>query len=112
MVSTSCPVPAADRARLEQLCRYLLRPPVDQDRLRLTSDGRFLLELKSLYAALCHLTGAATPFVRPPRVPSLLAAGGPPASAFRQSLDAVFIRAVDHMEGPAYSYRKVVGCSW
>lgn len=45
MVSTSCPVPAADRAPLEQLCRYLLRPPVAQDRLRLTSDGRVLLEL-------------------------------------------------------------------
>jgi hypothetical protein len=25
-------VPAADRARLEQLCRYLLRPAVAQDR--------------------------------------------------------------------------------
>jgi Putative transposase len=27
-------VPAADRPRLEQLCRYLLRPAVAQDRLR------------------------------------------------------------------------------
>jgi hypothetical protein len=27
-------VPATDRARLEQLCRYLLRPAVAQDRLR------------------------------------------------------------------------------
>ena len=33
-------VPAADRPRLEQLCRYLLRPAVAQDRLRLLDDGR------------------------------------------------------------------------
>ncbi|MBI4542823.1 MAG: transposase [Gemmatimonadetes bacterium] len=43
-------VPAEDRARLGQLCRYLLRPPVAQDRLRLTGDGRVLLELKSAWA--------------------------------------------------------------
>jgi hypothetical protein len=43
-------VPATDRARLERLCRYLLRPPVAQDRLRLTGDGRVLLELKSEWA--------------------------------------------------------------
>lgn len=42
-------VPADDRARLEQLCRYLLRPPVAQDRLRLTGDGRIRLELKSAW---------------------------------------------------------------
>jgi len=33
--------------RVEQFCRYLLRPPVAQDRLRLTGEGRVLLELKS-----------------------------------------------------------------
>lgn len=27
-----------DRARLERLCRYLLRPPLAQDRLRLLAD--------------------------------------------------------------------------
>ena len=35
-----------DRERREQLCRYLLRPAVAQDRLRLTEDGRIVLELK------------------------------------------------------------------
>ena len=40
-------VPAADRARLEQLCRYRLRPAVAQDRLRLMGDGRVLLTLKA-----------------------------------------------------------------
>lgn len=43
-------MPADDRARLEQLCRYLLRPPVAQDRLHLTRDGRILVELKSEWA--------------------------------------------------------------
>jgi hypothetical protein len=46
----SLPVAAEDRARLEELYRYLLRPPVAQDRLRLTSDGRVLLALKSPWA--------------------------------------------------------------
>jgi hypothetical protein len=40
-------VPATDRARLEQLCRYLLRPAVAQDRLRQLDDGRVVLTLKS-----------------------------------------------------------------
>ena len=40
-------VPAADRTRLEQLCRYLLRPAVAQDRLRRLSDGRIVFTLKT-----------------------------------------------------------------
>jgi hypothetical protein len=40
-------VPREDRARLEQLCRYVLRPAVAQDRLRLSEDGRVVLELKA-----------------------------------------------------------------
>ena len=43
-------VPAGDRARLEQLCRYLLRPAVSQDRLKLLGDGRVLLALKTAWA--------------------------------------------------------------
>ena len=43
-------VPAADRTRLEQLCRYLLRPAISQDRLRLLGDGRILLTLKTTWA--------------------------------------------------------------
>jgi hypothetical protein len=39
-------VPPNDRARLEQLCRYLLHPPFAQDRLRLRADGRVVVELK------------------------------------------------------------------
>lgn len=39
-------VSAHDRDRLERLCRYALRPPVAQERLRLTPEGQVLLELK------------------------------------------------------------------
>lgn len=39
-------VPPNDRARLEHLCRYLLRPPLVQDRLRLRADGRVAIKLK------------------------------------------------------------------
>jgi hypothetical protein len=42
-------VPPNNRARLEQLCRYLLRPPLAQDRLRLRADGRVLVELKTVW---------------------------------------------------------------
>ncbi len=35
-----------DRARLEQMCRYVLRPPLAENRLRRLADGRVRLELK------------------------------------------------------------------
>jgi hypothetical protein len=38
-----------DRAGLERLCRYILRPPFGQERLRLRSDGRVALELKTAW---------------------------------------------------------------
>ena len=40
-------VSANDRAGRERLCRYVLRPPFAQERLRLQSDGRVALELKT-----------------------------------------------------------------
>jgi hypothetical protein len=39
-------VPPHDRARLEHLCRYLLRPPLVQERLQLRADGRVAIKLK------------------------------------------------------------------
>jgi hypothetical protein len=42
-------VAANDRAGLERLCRYILRPPFAQERLRLRSDGRIALELKTAW---------------------------------------------------------------
>jgi hypothetical protein len=35
-----------DRRRLEQLCRYLLRPPISQERLTLRPDGSVVVALK------------------------------------------------------------------
>jgi len=43
-------VPPRDRARLERVCRYTLRPPVADDRLRLTAAGRVMLELRHRWA--------------------------------------------------------------
>jgi len=42
-------VSANDRAGLERLCRYVLRPPFAQERLRLRSDGCIALELKTAW---------------------------------------------------------------
>ena len=39
-------IDANDRARLEQLCRYLARPPIAQERLTRLDDGRVRYELK------------------------------------------------------------------
>jgi hypothetical protein len=38
--------PARNRERLERLCGYGLRPPIAQDRLRLTGDGQIVLQLR------------------------------------------------------------------
>jgi hypothetical protein len=40
-------VAADNRGGLEQLARYVLRPPIAQDRLTRTADGRVLLTLKA-----------------------------------------------------------------
>jgi hypothetical protein len=42
-------VSAHDRAGLERLARYVLRPPFAQERLRRRSDGRVVLELKTAW---------------------------------------------------------------
>ncbi len=49
-ISTRWSSTASSRTRLEQLCRYLLRPAVAQDRLRLLADGRIVLTLKNAWA--------------------------------------------------------------
>jgi hypothetical protein len=43
-------VPGRDRARLERVCRYALRPPVAHERIRLTEQGQVLLELRHRWA--------------------------------------------------------------
>jgi len=42
-------VPPNDRARLEPLCRSLLRPPLAQARVQLRADGRVLVTLKTVW---------------------------------------------------------------
>jgi hypothetical protein len=39
-------VPAGQRARLERVCRYALRPPVTPERLHLTADGQVRVTLR------------------------------------------------------------------
>jgi hypothetical protein len=39
-------VPTRDRRRLENLCRYIARPPVSTERLSKLTDGRLLYRLK------------------------------------------------------------------
>jgi len=83
-------VGAQDRERLERLCRYILRPPVSDDRLELLDDGRILLELKTpfwdgtthlVYEPLELLEKVAAVIPRP-QVNQLIYAGvlGPNAS--------------------------------
>jgi hypothetical protein len=48
-ICTPTCVSGNDRAGLERLCRYILRPPFAQERLRLRTDGRIALELKTAW---------------------------------------------------------------
>jgi hypothetical protein len=62
-------VPPRDRARLERLCRYALRPPVAQDRVHLTREGQVLLDLLDgigPYSALRLLSEIGTDMSRWP----------------------------------------------
>ena len=43
-------VPAGARQRLEQVCRYVLRPPVSSERLHLAADGRVVITLRHRWA--------------------------------------------------------------
>jgi Putative transposase len=57
--------PAAPSPGLEQLARYVLRPPIAQDRLTRTADGRVLLTPKTEWsdgtmALLCIVSTMAS----------------------------------------------------
>jgi hypothetical protein len=57
-------VAADDRAALERLARYVLRPPVAQDRLALTPEGQVLVTLKAEWAdGTTHLLFAPVEFL-------------------------------------------------
>jgi len=57
-------VPAGQRARLEGVCRYALRPPVAGERLGVTGDGRVRLRLRRRWAdGTTHLEWEAVDFL-------------------------------------------------
>ncbi len=47
-------VGAGDQTRLERLCRYVLRPPLAQDSLALSEDGKVLLRLRRPWSDGTH----------------------------------------------------------
>jgi hypothetical protein len=53
-VHASAAVDGRDRRRLEQLCRYMARPPLCQERLEQPSDGRIRLSLKKAWKDGTH----------------------------------------------------------
>jgi hypothetical protein len=58
-VHAGAAVPSRDRQRLERLCRYVARPPIAQDRLELTADGRCRYDFRhawknGVHAVLLH----------------------------------------------------------
>lgn len=73
-------IPAGDRDRLMQLCRYLCRPPLGQHRLHRLRDGRVALALQRPWAdGTTHLVftpmellARPVPLVPRPRVNLLL----------------------------------------
>ena len=57
-------VPAGQRERLERVCRYTLRPPVTDERLRLGADGRVVLALRHPWAdGTTHVVFEPTAFL-------------------------------------------------
>ena len=57
-------VPPNNRARLEQLCRYLLRPSLAQDRIRLRADG-LGTDTSAWFVLEVVLAEAASPLAQP-----------------------------------------------
>jgi hypothetical protein len=88
-------VPAEDRAGLEKLCRYILRPPFAQGRLEETSGGRLLYTYRRsdtgrtavLVMTPQELVARLADLVHPPRVHTVRYHGVfAPRSRWRQSV--------------------------
>lgn len=57
-------MPAGQRARLERVCRYALRPPVAGARLRVAADGQVQLQLRHPWAdGTTHVSFTPTSFL-------------------------------------------------
>ncbi len=106
-------VAAHDRAALERLSRYVLRPPAAQDRLALTPEGQVLVTLKAEWGeGTTHLLFEPVEFLEK------LAALTPPAADKRSNLSrnpAHFMRrrgprpspaAPPHQQGSSRPLRK------
>jgi hypothetical protein len=72
-------VPAHDRAHLGRLCRYLVRPPLGNDRLQRLDDGRYSIRLKTAWKdgtshvvlSGVELVARLAALIPPPRVHSV-----------------------------------------
>ena len=47
-------VDGRDRKQLERLCRYVMRPPLSQERLEWRPDGRLELTLKNVWKGVAR----------------------------------------------------------
>lgn len=98
-VDASVRVPGHDKQRLERLCRYILRPPIANDRLRKLPDGRFELRLKKPWSdGTTHLVfdgvellARLVALIPPPRVHMIRYHG---VFAPRSRLRAQVVRAI------------------
>jgi hypothetical protein len=80
-------VPPTDRARLEQLCRYLLRPPLAQHRLQRRADGCVLIQLKTVWRdGTSHLVFEPIEFLE--KLAAIIARPAIHLITFRCELDA------------------------
>jgi hypothetical protein len=86
-------VPPNNRVRLEQLCRYLLRPPLVQDRVAVGPEGRVVVRLKAAWLPSRCEDVASTHVVESPR-------GLAAADRVRESI-ANFANRVRHEPTPA-----------
>ena len=103
-------------ARLERLCRYVLRPPVTGDRLSVDADGRVVLQVRHPWAdGTTHLRFEPTAFlerlavlVPRPRVNLLLYYGVlAPRAAWRAEVVPRAAAAAESGEGSAESDARV-----
>lgn len=105
-------VPAGDRKRLEHLCRYILRPPLAQERLERTPEGKVLLRLRRTWSdgtrAICfepiELLERLAAMIPKPRINLLVYHGvfGPHARRRRAAVSASEpggVRSVSRHEG-------------
>ena len=77
---------ASDRAGLERLCRYILRPPLAKDRLQRREDGSIVVGLKRVWSdgtsalvfSPSELVERLVALVPPPRANQVIYRGGSP----------------------------------